>query len=67
MTYAGPGPGAVVPDLGDGLITRQDAADWLKEQKEMLVLKPSLWGLGFDLRAVGQRLQKWWCEKVRTP
>jgi hypothetical protein len=27
MTYAGPGPGAVVPGLGDGLILRQDAAD----------------------------------------
>jgi hypothetical protein len=59
MAYAGPGPGAVVPGLGDGLILRQDAADWIKEQNEILVLKPALWGMGFDLRAVLRRAQKW--------
>jgi hypothetical protein len=60
MAYAGPGPGAVVPGLGDGLILRQDAADWIKEQGEILVLKPSLWGFGFDLRAAVRRAHKWW-------
>jgi hypothetical protein len=60
MTYAGPGPGACVPGLGDGLICRQDAADWIKEQSEILMLKPSLWGLGFDLRAAIRRGRKWW-------
>jgi hypothetical protein len=60
MAYAGPGPGACVPGLGDGLILRQDAADWIREQKEILVLKPSLWGVGFDLRAALRRAHKWW-------
>jgi hypothetical protein len=60
MTYAGPGPGAVVPGLGDGMILRQDAADWIKEQSEILMLKPSLWGFSFDLKAALRRAQKWW-------
>jgi hypothetical protein len=60
MAYAGPGPGAVVPGLGDGLILRQDAADWIKEQREILSLKPSLWGMGIDLKATFRRAQTWW-------
>src|SRR5262249_36146161 len=47
MAYAGPGDGAVVPGLGDGLITRKDAACWIKEQgqqREIIALKPGLWG-----------------------
>jgi hypothetical protein len=60
MNYAGPSPNAVVPGLGDGLILRQDAADWIKEQGEILMLKPSLWGFGFDLKAALRRGQKLW-------
>jgi hypothetical protein len=30
MAYAGPGDGAVVPGLGDGLIIRKDVACWIK-------------------------------------
>jgi hypothetical protein len=63
MAYAGPGDGAVVPGLGDGLITRKDAACWIKEQRqqrEIIALKPSLWGFSIDLRAAFRRAQKWW-------
>lgn len=60
MAYAGPGPGAVVPGLGDGLILRQDAADWISEQREIVGLKPTLWGMSLDLKAAFRRAQKWW-------
>lgn len=62
MTYAGPGDGAVVPGLGDGLITRNDAARWIQEQgrPEMVSLKPGLWGFSIDLKSAFRRAQKWW-------
>jgi hypothetical protein len=62
MTYAGPGDGAAVPGLGDGLITRKAAACWIREQErlEIIALKPGLWGFSIDLRAAFRRAQKWW-------
>jgi hypothetical protein len=62
MTYAGSGDGAVVPGLGDGLITRKAAACWSKEQErhEIIALKPGLWGFSIDLRAAFRSAQKWW-------
>ena len=62
MTYAGPGDGAAVPGLGDGLITRKAAACWIREQerREIIALKPGLWGFSIDLRAAFRRAQKWW-------
>src|SRR5262245_15076966 len=69
MTYAGPGDGAVVPGLGDGLITRKDAANWLKEQskRELIALKPTLWGVGIDLKAAFRSFQKWWRSPCPPP
>jgi hypothetical protein len=69
MAYAGPGAGAVVPGLGDGLILRQDAADWIKEQSEILALKPGLWGMSVDLRAVivlPELLEEAWAGAARA-
>ena len=60
MAYAGPGDGAVVPGLGDGLITRKAAASWIKEQREIITLKPGLWGMHIDLKTWFGRVQKWW-------
>ena len=62
MTYAGPGDGAAVPGLGDGLITRKAAACWIREQerREIIALKPGVWGFSIDLRATFRRAQKWW-------
>ena len=62
MTYAGPGDGAAVPGLGDGLITRKAAACWIREQErhEIIALKPGVWGFSIDLRATFRRAQKWW-------
>jgi hypothetical protein len=60
MKHAGPGDGAAVPGLGDGLITRKDAACWIREQREIIALKPSLWGVSIDLRAAFRRAQEWW-------
>jgi hypothetical protein len=60
MAYAGPGDGTVVPGLGDGLITRKDAACWIKEQREIITLKPSWWGITIDLRALFGRLKRLW-------
>jgi len=39
MKRAGPCDGAAVPGLGDGLITRKDAACWIREQgnREIIV------------------------------
>jgi len=68
MAYAGPGDGAVVPGLGDGLITRKDAACWIKEQtqqREIIALKPGLWGFSIDLRAAFRGIQKWWRSRSR--
>jgi hypothetical protein len=58
MAYAGPGDGAVVPGLGDGLISRKDAACW--QQREIIALKPGLWGFSIDLRVAFRSVQKWW-------
>ena len=62
MTKAGPGDGAAVPGLGDGLITRKAAARWIREQerREIIDLKPGLWGFSIDLRAAFRRALKWW-------
>jgi hypothetical protein len=62
MKRAGPGGGAAVPGLGDGLLTRKDAACWIGEQgkREIVALKPGLWGFSIDLRAAFSRAQEWW-------
>src|SRR5262249_6984854 len=61
MNHAGPGDGAAVPGLGDGLITVKAAACWIREQErhEIIALKPGLWGFSIDLRAAFRRAQKW--------
>jgi hypothetical protein len=51
---------AVVPGLGDGLILRQDAADWIKEQSKILALKPGWAGMSVDLKAALRRVRTWW-------
>jgi hypothetical protein len=60
MAYAGPGDGSIVPGLGDGMILRREAADWIREQREIVGLKPGLWGVSLDLRAAVRSIQKWW-------
>jgi hypothetical protein len=39
---------------------RLATADWLKEQREILVFKPTLWGFSFDLKAAFRSAWKWW-------
>ncbi len=36
LADAGPGDGAAVPGLGDGLMSRRDVEDWLNEKTQTL-------------------------------
>ena len=69
LAHTGPGDGAAVLGLGDGLITRKDAAGWIKEQqlqkREIVAIKPGLWGVSIDLRAAFRGVQKWWRSRSR--
>ncbi len=45
LADAGPGDGAAVPGLGDGLMSRRDVEDWLNEKTQLLRAEVGTFGL----------------------
>jgi hypothetical protein len=57
-------PNEVLAELGFGaLVTRRP--DAVPPSSEMITLKPGIWGMSIDLKAVARRLREWW-QKRRT-